>query len=123
MGENNVDLMLSNISAKQSAEWAFFNRIEPFPEDKIIMTLVHIAMQFATVFMQRKDKKPWTEEDFTPKFGLALFKKEPKENIISSVKRWMGVSIGKKKVYKRIPYSLESKVKPSKRVPKRLREK
>lgn len=118
MGYINVDQMLSQISAKQASEWLYFNKIEPFLEDKLLLTISHIAAVFANGFLPRKDKTKWQRTDFLPRFGLALFQKE-KIDIAAKFKNILGIKSKKKEEV--IPYGLEKFIKPSTRKPRRLR--
>ncbi len=67
------------MSGKEAQEWEMYNLINPFPEDKIINALGHIATIMANAFLKRTDHKKWERKDFIPEYFTEI-KKSKKQN-------------------------------------------
>ncbi len=81
MGRIDVDVMLSEIDARQFLEWQVFANLSPFVEDRADVRTGLILHMLANVNRDSKKKPtPWPLEQFIPKFGDTPLEKKPEQS-------------------------------------------
>jgi hypothetical protein len=65
-----VSELQARMSSREFAEWIEFYGLEPFGEERADVRSAIVASTIANANRDaKKRKKPWTVEDFMPKFG------------------------------------------------------
>ena len=84
LGFPTKESLLQAMTAQQAQQWEVFASIEPFPEDKIIQALAHIAAIFANGTLKKKNSSKWKMDDFLIKYFTPPVK--VKEQSVSTMK-------------------------------------
>ena len=94
-------------------EWEIFATFEPFPEDKIVQHLAHIASVFANANFKKKHGDKWTMEDFLLKYFSPPQKKVKKQTASQMKEALLSIAgavnrkVFKKERPKRDPYKIK----------------
>lgn len=68
LGRPDVDGLLGELSSSQLAEWLAFYQLEPWGEERADLRAGIVASTIANANRSQKQKKPYTPEDFMPRF-------------------------------------------------------
>lgn len=87
-----VKELLCRIDSRELTEWQVYANLEPFGEERADLRMATLAALLAEINRDRtRNKKPFTPEDFMPRFGPPVVPEPEPETLLNKMTTWQAV--------------------------------